>query len=978
MEAERISHYRILEKLGAGGMGEVYLAEDTKLGRKVALKLLAEEFTTDRDRLNRFEQEAAAASALNHPNILTIHELGVEDGRHFIATEFIDGVTLRQKIADSAMEMVEILDISIQVASALEEAHGAGIVHRDIKPENIMVRRNGYVKVLDFGLAKLTEKVIDRTPTDGEAATKVLVQTDAGVVMGTSHYMSPEQTRGYKVDARTDIWSFGIVMYELIAGRVPFQGETPTDVIVVINQKDPLPLARFAAHMPAELDWIVTKSLRRDKDERYQTVKELLTDLRRVKQRLEFEAQLERSIAPDQLITPTTGGSPVMKPTVIEKAPVTGAVTAAPSGSSAEYIVSEIRRHKKGAGVIAGIFVVLVVGAVFLYHSRKTTALTERDTVLIADFVNTTGEPVFDGTLKQALAVQLGQSPFLNIFPDERVREALKFMGRSPDERVTRDVAREISERQGIKAMIVGSVASLGSHYVITLEALNAHTGDTIAREQIEAESKEKVLAALGQTASHLREKLGESLNSIKKFDVAVEQATTSSLEALKNFTQGTEEFHGGDQKKGEAFFKRAIELDPNFAMAYARLSVGYSNTDQLELAEPYAQKAFDLRDRVSERERFYISEKYYSYVTGELDKAIGVLESWAHTYPNDYVPHNNLAVNYGVVGRAEEALREAKEAVRLDPKGLNPKTVTIECFVRLNRYDEAQQLADELRQQNPDATVSHSITYGIASLRGDQAAVDREIQWFKGKSSEHELLGMQSDAQVFAGRLHQLAESTARRVDQLAKEDRKENASQLWLGLASTQAIFGECDRARQSVASGLPLSRGRQELGVAALNFALCNEAGQAQAILDEATRRFPKNTAINSIMVPLVRSLLEMNRGNNQQALDALEPVRSYELGSLAGFWVNYIRGQVYLKQHAGADAAREFQKILDHRGADVSSPLYSLAHLWLARAAALSNDASRSRKEYQDFLALWKDADADLPILIAAKKEYELVK
>src|SRR5215470_17885584 len=667
MDLEKISHYRILEKLGAGGMGVVYLAEDTKLGRKVAIKILSSEFTTNKDRLHRFELEASAASNLNHPNILTIHEVGVDDGRHYIATEFIDGVTLRRKMAASQLETHEILDIAIQVASALEEAHSAGIVHRDIKPDNIMIRRNGYVKVLDFGLAKLTE-TIDRSPSDGEASTRVMVHTDAGVVMGTSHYMSPEQARGKPVDARSDIWSLGVVIYEMIAGRTPFEGETSTDVIVAITQKEPPPLARFAPNVPAELDWIVMKALRKDRDERYQTIKELITDLRRLKQRLEFQSELERSAAPVSFTRSKISDFPGA-PTIAQQ-PVPTAEKTISHVSSAEYIATGIKRHKLAAALIALVVIVVSASAFYLYK-RNSRPLTERDTVLLTDFVNTTGEPVFDGTLRQALAVNLGQTPFLNLFPEDRVRETLRFMGRSPDDRITRDVGREICERQGIKAMLNGSIASLGSHYVITLEALNPRSGDPIAREQIEAESKEKVLSALGTAASNLRQKLGESLSSIQKFDVSIEQATTSSLEALKAFAMGNEERAKGKARESLSFYQRAIELDPNFAMAYARIGVHYVNEEQLETAKQYVQKAYELRDRVSERERLYIEEKYYSYITGEIDQAIETLQTWARLYPNDFIPHNNLSINYQLTGRHDEALKEALEAVRLSPNNV-------------------------------------------------------------------------------------------------------------------------------------------------------------------------------------------------------------------------------------------------------------------------------------------------------------------
>ncbi len=736
MNGSQVSHYRILERLGKGGMGEVYLAEDLKLGRKVAIKILSEEYTTNKDRLHRFEQEAAAASNLNHPNILTIHEVGADDGRHFIATEYIDGVTLRRKAAEAPMEIGEILDIAIQIASALEEAHSAGIVHRDIKPDNVMVRRNGYVKVLDFGLAKLTETV-DRSPLDPDAATRVMVHTDAGVVMGTSHYMSPEQARGKPVDARSDIWSLGVVIYELVAGRTPFSGETSTDVVVAITQKEPPPLARFAPEVPAELDWIVNKALRKDRDERYQTIKELMTDLRRLKQRLEFEQELERSSSPGVITKSTV--STVVAPTIQDRAAPT--VTHV---SSAEYIATGIKRHKMAAVVIAFVVIGAIAGGYYAYTNRAQP-LTERDTVLLTDFVNTTGEPVFDGTLKQALAVHLGQTPFLNLFPEDRVRETLRFMGRSPEERITRDIGREICERQGIKAMLTGTIASIGSHYSITLEAINPRSGDPIAREHAEAESKEKVLAALGTAASNLRKKLGESLSSIQKYDVNIEQATTSSLEALKAFAMGDEERAKGRARESLVFYKRAVELDPNFAMAYARIGVHYFNQEQIETAKQFIQKAYELRDRVSEREKLYIAEKYYNYVTGERDKAVETLQTWTRLYPDDFVPHNNLSINYKILGRHEDALRESLEAVRLSPNNTSARVNAISSFVSLGRFDEAAQANQDLAKINPDMLTVHATTYFLAFIRDDQAAMDREVEWSRGKPDEADFTALRA-----------------------------------------------------------------------------------------------------------------------------------------------------------------------------------------------------------------------------------------
>ena len=969
-----ISHYRILEKLGAGGMGEVYLAEDINLGRKVALKILGEEYTTSRDRLHRFEQEACAASALNHPNILTIHEIGVEEDRHFIATEYIDGQTLRHKIAGTPLEMREILDISIQVASALEEAHAAGIVHRDIKPDNIMIRRNGFVKVLDFGLAKLTEDLRDRSPSDGEAATRVLVHTDAGVVMGTSHYMSPEQARGKPMDARTDIWSLGVVMYEMVAGRTPFEGETTTDVIVAITQKEAPPLARFAPEVPAEFEWIVNKALRKDRDERYQTIKELLTDLRRLKQRLEFEAELERSSSPDAVSRSAVSAVPGV-PTKTEQ--IRPTVEATHPASSAEYLVSEIKRHKKGAGLIAALLV-LAAGIGAFFYVNRTPALTDKDTVLLADFVNTTGDPVFDGTLKQALAVQLGQSPFLNIFPEERVREALRFMGRSPDERLTKDIAREICQRQGLKAMLIGSIASLGNNYAITLEAINAGTGDTIAREQVEAQSKEQVLSSLGTAASELREKLGESLSSITRHHVAIEQATTSSLEALKAYAMADEERTRGNAFQSLSLYKRAIDLDPNFAMAHARIAVFYGNQGQMDQAQPFAQKAFDLRDRVSERERLYISEKYYNYVTGELDKTAEILQTWTRLFPNDFVPHNNLALNYMFFGRYEEALKEAHEAVRLNPNATSARENLIGCFISLGRFDEANQALEQLRALYPDSPSGYFTGYALAFIRGDQAAMQRVAQWATGKPFEADLAGLLTATAAYSGQLKKSEELTRRSIELFKQQGRKENAAQALLSLASKQAYFGKCAEARSNTAAALEISRGRTNIGPAALVYASCSDVGRSQTLLDEALRLYPKDTPNVAMGAPLVRAQISRVRGDYAAALQSLESVRRFDLGFIATLTNNYLRGQVYLDLKQENEATAEFQKIIDNRGVDPLSPLHALARLGLARAAAISGDTGKSRTEYQNFFAAWKDADADLPILVQARKEYEQLR
>jgi serine/threonine protein kinase/Tfp pilus assembly protein PilF len=981
LELKSISRYRIIEKLGAGGMGEVFLAEDTKLGRKIALKLLAEELTQNRDRLSRFDQEAYAASALNHPNILTIYEMGDEGGRHFIATEFIDGITLRKRLAGAPMDLSEVLDIAIQVTGALEEAHAAGIVHRDIKPENIMIRRNGHVKVLDFGLAKLTERP-DSHETDTEAVTRALVQTDAGVVLGTSQYMSPEQARGKPVDARTDIWSLGVVLYEMACGRAPFTGETKTDVIVSIARTDPAPMVRFAPNAPAEFEWIVMKALRKDVDERYQTVKELESDLKKLKQRFEFQTELERSMAPENYSTALSAladteipGMPRLSThsTVTRTGPLPSAQTRA---SSAEYLVSEIKRHKKGVALAVLAVAMATVAIVWFSYFRARVTLTDKDTILLADFVNTTGDPVFDGTLKQALAVQLGQSPFLNILSEDRVRDALRFMDRSPDERVTPEVAKQICQRQGIKAMLLGSISNIGSHYVISLEALNSHTSDVIASEQFEVDGKEQVLKSLGPAASRLREKLGESLGMIQKFDAPIEQVTTPSLEALRQYSLGVEEHSKTDYTRAISFYQHAIALDPNFAIAHARLALCYNSTKQLELSREESKKAYQLRDRVSEREKFVIASSYYGGVTGEWDKQIGELEVWKRTYPRDWEPFSLLANKYTLVGPFERAVSEGSEAVRLNPKEARAYVNLAVAFMGLNRFDEAKNILRQAQGQKLGSPAMHTRLYHIAFVQGDAAAMKEQIDWAAANGRPEDAQGWQAQGAGYSGQLAKANEFNGRAMELTRRSDAKEITAQVLLQQAVRNATFGNCGPVSEIIRQALELSPEQANLINAANAFAACGKTNPAQAIIDDLSKRFDQDTLLNTNSIPVVRAQIELNRGNAAQALQSLEPARKYEV--YGDFWPQYLRGQAYLKLQNGAQAEKEFQNIIAHRSWYPMSPLYPLAHLGLARAAAAGGDSAKARTSYLDFFTLWKDADDTIPILVAARAEYEKLK
>jgi len=968
----RLGRFEVRSLIGAGGMGEVYLATDTELDRTVAIKILPKDVAADQQRLQRFVQEAKAASALNHPHIITIYEIGSTGDSKFIATEFIDGETLRQRMSQN-MRLLDILEISSQVASALVAAHAAGIVHRDIKPENVMIRKDGYAKVLDFGLAKLSETK-DPT-TDTEAPTRAMVNTGAGTVMGTAAYMSPEQAKGVRVDERTDVWSLGSILYEMTTGHVPFKGETPTETISLILQKEPPPLSRYTNDAPEELERIVEKALTKDLDERYQTAKDLLIDIKHLKRKIEVDAEIDRTVPPEIRAAVSTHSHPGAS-TVSGTNP-TQTVSGERRASSAEYLVNEIKSHRKGAFLIGGVAIILVAAVSLFLFTRNTPALTEKDTILLADFVNTTGETVFDGTLNQALSVQLGQSPYLNIFPDDRVHEALKFMGRPPNERVTRDIAKEICQRNGIKAMILGSIAGLGTHYVLTLEAVNANDGSSIAKEQVEADSKEHVLTSLGNAATSLREKLGESLASVKKFDAPIEQATTSSLDALKAYTQATEIFQQGDNEAAIPWFKKAIEIDPNFAMAYGRLAVIYNNSFLSDLSEQYSQKAYDLRNRVSERERFYLEEKYTSYVTGDREEAVKVLRSWIQTYPNDFIPHNNLSVNYSIAGKWDDAIAEAKEAVRLSPNNVLPKTNLVENYIRSNRFDEAQQSLDQLLGDNTERSAYKFYAYLIAFAKGDVDAANKHLEFFAKSPNEPDLTDNQANIAVFFGQWKKALELFARSYDLYVRADRKENAAQIDGSNAFFESQFGLCGQAKPRAERSLAAYKSRLTLGLTAMTFAACGDP-RGIATSDDLQKRFPKDSLINLFVAPLVKALVESNKGNTAAAIDATQPAMNFEFGNMPGLWLNYVRGNIFLRGKMGSEAAAEFRKILDHRGVEPNSPFYNLAHLGLARASMLTGDSATARTEYQNFFAAWKDADQDLPIMVEAKKEYTQIK
>ncbi|MGD0736199.1 MAG: protein kinase [Terracidiphilus sp.] len=877
--------YQIQCLIGQGGMGKVYRALDTRLGRTVAIKTSSANF------IQRSAREARAIAALNHPHICQLFDLGPD----YLVMEYIEGTPLK-----GPLPLEQTLQYADQICDALEAAHRKGIVHRDLKPGNILLSNSG-IKLLDFGLAQIKTGPEDRTLAN---------LTISGAVVGTPGYMAPEQWKGIRADERSDIYSFGCLLYELLTGR---------------HAGPLMAMSNLGHEASPELRRILVKCLQDDPDQRYQHVAEIRADLQRLRQ--------------------TSASAPV----------------GIHAGSGVQGIIA---RHWKLIVPAAALLIVAAVAGYFSHRLHAAPKLTAKDTIVLADFENKTGDPVFDGTLRQGLAIQLEQSPFLRTVDDVQLQRDLRLMGVPPGSLISIPLAHDICVRDGAAATIDPSIVSLGKSYVLTLQAITCQNGVTLAREQVTAYDKEHVLSALGNAATALRGKLGESLSTIQKLNRPLEQVTTGSLDALQNYTAALDELSRGRYLAAIPMFKRALALDPNFAMAYYHLGVAWYNAGDRQRGDECARKAFSLIDRVSDYERYLISDGYYQS-TGEYYKDLDVLRLGIADYPRSWGLHNLLSTQLMDLGQFEEALREGQAAAELQPNVEPPYRRLLDAYMCLDRLDEAKKAAGKARMLGIDGARIHQRFLELAYIDGDQVAAAREIQWFAGRAEEYLSFGLQAANLNLLGRrresskLYQRAAETAKRQ-----------------GLQSVAAGFEEAD-ARADALLGNCLTA--HHLERPALALALCGETAKAEKFVTENSKLFPNGTLWNSVQLPEVAAASELQRGDPARAVEMLASATPYERAYPETV---YLRGLAYLRLQKSNEAAVEFRKIVDHKGASWGSTwvspnwgqYYSLACLGLARATALTGDTAKAKAAYLDFLTLWKDADHDISILNQARAEY----
>jgi len=922
-------------------MGEVYRATDTRLERVVAIKVLPDGITASPQTLERFQREARAASALNHPNICTIYDVGTDPP--FIAMELLEGETLQERLRRGPIEVPVLVDLAFAVADALDAAHGKGIVHRDIKPANIFLTPRG-PKILDFGLAKAIYGPAAVGVSDEATRPAEALLTDPGHTLGTVSYMSPEQVRAMPLDARTDLFSFGVVLYEMATSTRPFRGESTGTILESILNRVPVPPVRLNPDVPAELERVIDKCLEKDRNLRYQHASDIRTDLQRLKRDTK-----------------------------------SGGVT-----SRAEPAVTTVTRWKMI--VPAAALLALSVTAYF-YFDRAPT-LTDKDTIVLADFDNTTGDPVFDDTLRQGLSVELQQSPFLSLISDRQVQTQLALIGQPREARLTADVAQQICERTASAIVLEGSIASLGSQYVLGVRAKDCNTGNILNEQQIQAARREDVLNSLSEIVRTLRTRLGESRATVEKHSTPLADATTPSLEALKAYSTGMKVNVASGTAAAIPFFQRAVAIDPKFAIAYASLGLAYSGAGESVLSAQNTTRAWQWRDRVSDRERFFIDFTYDRQVTGNLEKAYQTLELWLQTYPRGPLsePHPEALLG-GLAtqgtGRFDRGIETARKLTVADPDFLYGYANLASAYFYVDRFEEAESVlrrATERKLEDPGLLM---FGYNLAVLMGDKGQMDRTVALAKGiRGAAHPLANAEALALVRSGRLKLARQSSDRARELAGQAGGREAAASYQAARAVWEAVCGHAAAAKTNAAAALALSNGRDVEYAVGLAWALSGDSSRSQPLADDLEKRFPEDTFVRFTYVPVLRALSALERGKPTDSVEQLQVALPYELAVnglnfnfyLGGLYSAYVRGEALFAAHRYADAVAEFQKILHHRGIVGTDPIGALAHLQLGRAFALSGDLVKSKTAYQDFLSLWNDADPDIPIFKQAKAEY----
>jgi len=939
-----VGHYRIVGRLGEGGMGVVYQAEDTRLGRQVALKFLPPELAGTPEMLERFRREARLASSLNHPNICTVHDLGEHDGHQYIVMELLDGRTLKEEIAHGAPPFDRALELAIEIADALDAAHASGVIHRDIKPANIFVTRRGHAKVLDFGIAKLAHGVPSSADADLARTTQEQATT-LGTTLGTVSYMSPEQARGAELDGRTDLFACGIVFHEMTTRALPFSGPTPMTIFEALLTRTPPPPSSLNPAIPAEFDRIVSKALEKNPELRYQTAADLRADLKRLR-------------------SSDTHGTGRSAPAFAEGS---GGYAIARSASGGGSVLGD-RISWKPVAAAAAVIAATIAGV--LFYSTRPRAFSERDSVVIADFTNTTGEAVFDDTLKEALDVQLRQSPYISVLPEQRVQGTLRLMGRRPDEKLTRDIARDLCQRTASKAMIGGAISQLGTSYVISLDTTNCRTGDTIEKTQIQAASKDQVLKALGDAAAQLRRKLGESLASMEKYDAPIQGATTGSLDALKSYSLAMITRRKQGDNASVPLFRQALELDPDFAIAHARLSTVYGNLGELSRSREEIVKAYALRGRVSEPERLYITARYAQTVEGSAQQTIDTYVVWTQTYPNDFVPHSNLAGMYANRGDYEKAISEYRNAIRLAPDEPLPYGNLAGNYTQLRKFDEARAVLDDALARGMDSYSIHSGLYTVAFLRNDPAEMARQVEAARRFPDGFQILPNEATSAMYYGQLMLAKELIAQYASELASRTGLKGASATaWSNLAQVSALYGDAASTRASARTALDMERNVATQLNAAFALAIIGDVAQARALVGAVTGMPEAATEDAQRGLKLIAGVIAWRSGGGTGAMPP--PRDDNDMGGI------FAVGICNLDVGSPEVAAQKFKQVMDWKYSSTSA-LFSIAPLFYGRALVKLGKTDEGRAAYEKFFENFRTADAGLPVLVAAKREYARLK